>query len=234
MDPGGNAAVYTDIDGDGDNEYYGQVNPGDPGYEAISCGCPGALGGDNPSASDWVDINNAWRGQQLNEQSKDFFAGRRTQPDRWLQVNQYISQNSAMKTIVGSELFYSTAINLLKKGGAYTGVYSQTKEIAGAFYVDRKGNVRFVEHSSKNNSAQLSYMSKPTPRKGEVGVTFHTHPWNGGPPSKGDVQTARNFSAHGLIATHQGYIYGYGPDGAGAVPSGLANLYPRGVTFQWP
>ena len=50
------ASVYKDTDGDGLNEFYGEVNPGEPGYEQIACGC-GNWGG--MSGSDWVDYNNS-------------------------------------------------------------------------------------------------------------------------------------------------------------------------------
>ncbi|GAA6180022.1 hypothetical protein NBRC116594_14600 [Shimia sp. NS0008-38b] len=62
LDPGGNAAVYRDIDGDGQNEYYGQVNPGDPGYDDLTSF--GSNSGMKPS--DWVDFNSAISGQAVS------------------------------------------------------------------------------------------------------------------------------------------------------------------------
>jgi RHS repeat-associated protein len=49
-DPGGNGAVYADLDGDGENEYAGQINPGDPGYND-DFSRSGVL------PSEWVDFN---------------------------------------------------------------------------------------------------------------------------------------------------------------------------------
>jgi len=49
-DPGGNAAIYRE------GEYVGQVNPGDPGYDEITCGCPSDSG---MLPSDWFYQNNS-------------------------------------------------------------------------------------------------------------------------------------------------------------------------------
>ncbi len=53
-DPGGNAAVYKD------GEYYGQINPGDPGYNDITSDGPSQHG---MSGADWVDFNRVLAGQ---------------------------------------------------------------------------------------------------------------------------------------------------------------------------
>ncbi|MCT8330899.1 RHS repeat domain-containing protein [Albidovulum sediminis] len=48
-DPTGHAAIYKD------GKYKGQVNPGEPGYKEITCGC----GGSGMMPSDWVEFNKA-------------------------------------------------------------------------------------------------------------------------------------------------------------------------------
>lgn len=68
-DPSGLATVYKDTDGDGLNEYYGEINPGDLGWNDDFSNS-GVL------PSEWVDINRAinsggklhvfWRGRSCN------------------------------------------------------------------------------------------------------------------------------------------------------------------------
>ncbi len=60
MDPTGHATVYGDPNKTGKNSYQGNVNPGDPGYGNIACGC--GLGGRNPTATQWAGLNNALKG----------------------------------------------------------------------------------------------------------------------------------------------------------------------------
>lgn len=54
-DPSGLAAVYADHDGDGVNEYVGQINPGDPGYG-------NDFSESGVQASEWIGMRNSLNG----------------------------------------------------------------------------------------------------------------------------------------------------------------------------
>lgn len=102
LDPGGNAAVFSDIDGDGNNEYVGQINPGDMGYGEVTCGCPSGSG---LQPVHWVALDRQdpqqTRNTELNSQRELVLSTQSWNPWRAIQrvaisrLTQYVARNVA-------------------------------------------------------------------------------------------------------------------------------------------
>jgi RHS repeat-associated protein len=227
-DPGGNAAVYSDTDGDGDNEYSGQINPGDPGY------------GDDFSksgiqASEWVAYNNAASGNiSVNEAGGGNGPFIQIGPGNTLVEalyvqNEFILKSANLVNIIGSAEFYGFAVDLLEAGNYLASDINDIRERGGYIYVKTSsGQIRYVglplQPGATFNSTPLP---GPSPRRGEIAVSIHIHPATGiryrdeygalragaGYPSSGDITHATTYGIEGLIVTGKGGLWGYNGQG---------------------
>jgi hypothetical protein len=216
LDPLGNAAVYGDPNKTGKNSYQGQVNPGDPGYGNIACGC--GLGGKNPTASQWVGLNRALRGGDnsgglgggvaVRQTSGGFLYGWGLGSAIW---GPYATQQELLssdlpdplKAIFGSDTFYElarTAWNNSFPIGVNTVDGSQPVVEQGGWLVrGPSGEIGYVNFEGPFRRDEIVTGPKPD---GAIGM-FHTHPDKGVyrpyEPSGPDLSVAKHFQLPGAI-----------------------------------
>ncbi len=225
-DPGGNAAVYSDTDGDGDNEYAGQINPGDPGY------------GDDFSksgiqASEWVSYNDAARGTNVSDGSSGagIFGGGNIQiPITEFDIRNpaFIAKNPKLAAIAGNPAFFGLALEALQRSNYLAGEIVDMREISGWLVVNTEnGSLTATFYKSPSATFKSSTIQDP-PSLGahEITAHYHTHPasglWytdaqgktvTGFPTPSPDDYAAAAVRGPGFVIAGNGSIYGYTQDG---------------------
>jgi proteasome lid subunit RPN8/RPN11 len=90
----------------------------------------------------------------------------------------------------------------------------QIKEVGGAIYFDRNNRITYhLYEIHPQAEANRTPLPPPTPRRGELGWTFHTHPGRGTRPSDADIRVSRLYQVPGIVVTWQGNVWGYDQNG---------------------
>lgn len=202
-DPSGNKTVYTDSDGDGDNEFYGHIGYGEPGFD-------NDFSETGIFDSEFVDFNNASKGGGSSGSGR---GGSQTvregciircldkelrfaQPVAgWKVANpKFIANHPLLGKVLDDPKFYAFALERLQAGNYLN--YNQSWEMTGHIYVSKSG-IRYDPLPKAANALRDSTPIAPpnARRKGETSVMFHTHPGSFSRPSgaDGDLGVAGNF-----------------------------------------
>ena len=233
-DPSGHAAIYKD------GKYKGQVNPGEPGYKEITCGC----GGSSMMPSDWVRFNqfrNNYLSGAMSQKIVDKLGNLRTltwnEIARNLHIGnpEFVNANPALSKFVDSSSFYAATLVLLEKSNYLAQDLSKIHEVAAWISISKSGvfsmEIRVSTKATYNYFPSSGLGPRPSFSLGGIMATMHTHPIDGllvpsanpesltgygvgvANPSDEDIQLANKLGLPGFTVSSKGTICGY--DGSG-------------------
>ncbi len=205
-DPGGNAAVYSG------GEYVGQINPGDPGYGEITCGCASSTG---MTPVDWINFRNGMLGGEYASGGGSH--GTISSPDfknsSFFLVNpEFVNSDPILSKLLGKnrDFLEYTARLVLEASNRNRGLFNLMKEASVVmFYNSEKDSWRSapIQIGTVTGVAMKGGAFFP----GETSAAFlHSHPtqaYNGtmGKPSSVDL----NHTRPGFIVTGDLGLRGY-------------------------
>ncbi len=95
----------------------------------------------------------------------------------------FAKNTEVIQRIVSHPDFFDFVLTSLEDSRYLVRDKTVNREVVGHIYVSQEGKVRFdylgILPGATHDSTP---MPKPRPKAGETGVTFHTHPYNGGGP----------------------------------------------------
>jgi hypothetical protein len=214
-DPGGNDVVYKDLDGDGQNEYYGTIHYGEPGFHADHSST-GVL------PSDWVDLNNGriTFGGTLHGREGDaalrapgwtFFTGPNTPS---ISADASVLQNQVLSAIFSDPDFENLAKMILAKS-------KKEKKEMGVVFLPYGNGYRLQEDGLGGAFIIGDYTTIGfPPLESGAAATLHTH-WlqsavnmwlRGkifGEHGASSVDLNSNLGVPGFVVTWDGVVYGF-------------------------
>ena len=200
----------TDTDGDGTNDW--------AEYQRDAANAGGALGFDSYREMTGIDLRAGLSrdtGSILNEAFGTAVRAGRKPVDVFVIKRPHMFQkHSALRALLGDLAFLDFVGQGLERSQYLTGHPDYVREVTGHSYVGSDGSIRYELHEVHPKATRKStYMPAPRPRKGEVAIEFHTHPWDGGHPSPADINTVKRDKALGVVATWRGELWGFDENG---------------------
>lgn len=229
-DPGGNATVYKDQNGDGQNTHYGEINPGDAGW-----GDDFSQSGIMPST--WVDFNSAVSSAangtgtiELGHGTHTDF-GKRGAPQpvsELFLVNPKYVNGVPVLSRSWKNRFRGKNLNNLMINLHNRSIATGTEWGAIALF-DKNGALaaaRGIDGGQRFNGGKAHGIDFPrglNPALSNRLVTVHTHPFSGqtstalgrrsvqhgGAPSARDLTAASVLGVSGYAVARGGAVYGY-------------------------
>lgn len=225
-DPGGRDTVYSDVNDDGENTYYGEIPYGAPGY-----GLTNSQTGMLPSA--WVDFNQAME----NGQSYTFSGGELPNsypayesnwlasffsPKISLMNPDILKTEPTLAAIWGNRKARGIMYGLLQSSNYLAKYATHMTETGGWFVHDKvNGLISFAQSTGPATFNTITMGSPPSTRGSVTFAHFHTHPSSGKSaiganglgqsfrPSTVDIEAAKHFGYPGFVMNNRIDVYGY-------------------------